>query len=148
MEIKTEGFKSLIKKLEYLGGNADKIVQDCLFQGATRIQREARERVPVDTGDLKRSITVAKIEDGYSVGTNKKYGVYVEHGTGTKGDQRLPHTARKFWRYRDSQRNWHTCRGMKPRPFLHPAYNKGVPYTRKLIKAALGEAVKKKMHGG
>lgn len=56
---------------------------------ALKIEREAKENAPVDTGTLRGSIdhVVEEIADGYTavIGTNVKYAEEVEFGTG-------PHT--------------------------------------------------------
>ena len=83
------------------------------------VENEAKKQCPVDTGDLRNSIT-HEVEDnvGY-IGTNKEYAPYVEYGTGifaVEGNGRdTP------WSYQDDEGNWHTTIGQKPQPFLNPA---------------------------
>ena len=45
------------------------------------ISGEAKLRVPVDTGNLKSSIAYEMSHLSVAIGTNVKYGVYVELGT-------------------------------------------------------------------
>jgi hypothetical protein len=48
---------------------------------AEDISKEAKRNAPVDTGALKRGITVAKINDGYQIYGKEYYTVYQEEGT-------------------------------------------------------------------
>jgi HK97 gp10 family phage protein len=45
------------------------------------VQAEARAVCPVDTGNLRSSITVVPIPGGVNVGTAVEYGPYVEFGS-------------------------------------------------------------------
>lgn len=48
---------------------------------AQKIRNEAVEAAPVDTGRLRQSISVQKVdEDTYRVGTNVEYSIWVEFG--------------------------------------------------------------------
>lgn len=66
-----------------IGADTAKIIRDT----ATQIHRTARERVPVDTGALRDSITITVEGDGRSnamsatIGTSSSYAAYVEYGT-------------------------------------------------------------------
>ena len=152
LEYKVEGLDSLLNKLNTLGVDTDKIVNKALHQGAQKIQSEAKRNIRAkqifDTGELFRSISVEQIPKGYAVGTNLQHGVYNEFGTGLKGDPSVPHTARKYWRYRDENGNWHTSTGMKARPFLRPAFNANKRYVSKLVRSRLLGVLQQKMSGG
>lgn len=55
---------------------------------ANRLRNLIVEGVPVDTGRLKQSIGVQKVQDGeYRVGTNVDYAPYVEFGTRRQAPQ-------------------------------------------------------------
>ena len=94
-------------------------IEKALNKSCLAVENEAKKQCPVDTGDLRNSIT-HEVEDnvGY-VGTNKEYAPYVEFGTGifaSEGNGRdTP------WSYQDDEGNWHTTIGQKPQPFLNPA---------------------------
>ena len=94
-------------------------IEKALNKSCLAVENEAKKQCPVDTGDLRNSIT-HEVEDnvGY-VGTNKEYAPYVEFGTGifaSAGNGRdTP------WSYQDDEGNWHTTIGQKPQPFLNPA---------------------------
>lgn len=103
-------------KLEILA-NLD--ISKALNKACLVVENEAKRLCPVDTGDLRNSIT-HEVDDGVGiVGTNKEYAPYVEYGTGifaVEGNGRdTP------WSYQDDEGNWHTTIGQKPQPFLEPA---------------------------
>lgn len=82
------------------------------------------------TGILRNSISHATDDDSAYIGTDVKYGIYVELGTGiyaSEGGRSTP------WSYKDDEGNWHTTVGMKPRPFLAPAVQEHVDEYRELV---------------
>ena len=66
-------------------------IHEPLTKACLLVESEAKNKVPVDTGALRRSINT-KIYDTYGVvGTNLEYAPYVEFGTGlfaSNGDGR------------------------------------------------------------
>lgn len=81
----------------------------------------AKKLCPVDTGNLRNSIThvVDESEPAVIIGTDSEYGAYVELGTGiyAEGGGGRPTP----WVYQDAKGNWHYTRGNKAQPFLKPA---------------------------
>lgn len=81
----------------------------------------AKKLCPVDTGNLRNSIThtVDEGEPAAIIGTNNSYAAYVELGTGiyAEGGGGRPTP----WVYQDEKGNWHYTRGNKAHPFLKPA---------------------------
>lgn len=79
----------------------------------------AKDLCPVDTGNLRNSIThtVDAGEKAVYIGTNSKYGPYVELGTGKyyPGGRLTP------WAYKGSDGKWHMTAGQRAKPFLKPA---------------------------
>ena len=152
MEYKVEGLESLLKKLNTLGTNVDEIVDNALYQGAQKIQGDAKRLIEAkdafDTGRLHGSISVEAIPNGYAIGTDVEYAHCVEYGTGLLGDPTVPHTTRKYWRYKDENGNWHTSHGMKARPYLRPALNTNKKYVAKLVRNRLLNVLRQKMSGG
>ncbi len=58
------------------------VMAKVIRQAAFRVQREAQQRAPVDSGLLKRSINVRqRSRFFYTVGTNVQYAEAVERGT-------------------------------------------------------------------
>lgn len=72
---------------------------------------------PVDTGNLRNSITHKIDGDECYIGTPVEYGVYIEYGTGVSaaGGRKTP------WVYKDSKGDWHMTNGQRARPFIKPA---------------------------
>lgn len=94
-------------------------IHEPLRKACLLVESEAKNKVPVDTGALRRSINT-KIYDTYGVvGTNLEYAPYVEFGTGlfaANGDGR-----KTPWSYQTADGEWHYTRGMAPHPFLGPS---------------------------
>lgn len=104
--------------------NSDEVL--ALFKAATEralercgLQGEgyAKDLCPVDTGDLRNSISHKTVENEAYIGTNKEYAAYVELGTGkyTAGGRPTP------WVYQDAKGNWHHTDGQRAQPYLKPA---------------------------
>lgn len=152
MEYKVEGLEGLLNKLNTLGVNTDKIVNKALYQGAQKIQGDAKRLIEAkgafDTGRLHGSISVEAIPNGYAIGTDVEYADCIEYGTGSKGDPTVPHTTRKYWRYKDKNGNWYTSHGMKARPYLRPALNINKKYVSKLVRSRLLNVLQQKISGG
>ena len=81
----------------------------------------AKKLCPVDTGNLRNSIThtIDEQEPAAIIGTNNEYAAYVCLGTGiyAEGGGGRPTP----WVYQDAKGNWHYTRGNKPHPFLKPS---------------------------
>ena len=79
----------------------------------------AKKLCPVDTGNLRNSIThtVDEEEPAAYIGSNAEYAAYVELGTGKyiSGGRPTP------WVYQDEKGNWHRTNGQKAQPYLKPA---------------------------
>lgn len=86
-----------------------------------KVEDYAKNLCPVDTGNLRNSIThvVDEQESAAIIGTDSEYGAYVELGTGiyAEGGGGRPTP----WVYQDAKGNWHYTRGNKAQPFLKPA---------------------------
>ena len=79
----------------------------------------AKKECPVDTGNLRNSITheVKDDEKAAYIGSNTEYAAYVELGTG----QYYPGGRQDPWVYQDAKGNWHLTHGQRARPYLKPA---------------------------
>lgn len=150
MKIEVKGLDRLLHGFERLGRSdeAEKTVEKSLHEAAIGTQAKAKEDCPADTGQLRGSILLRKIKGGYRVGAYVKHGVYVEFGTGTLGNPSVPHTTKKYWRYKDDKGNWHTSHGMKPRPFLQPAFNEYKAKLPEIVKIKLARSLKEAMRNG
>ena len=79
----------------------------------------AKDLAPVDTGNLRNSIshTVDEDEPAVYIGSNTSYAPYVELATGIYAEGGRPTP----WVYQDENGNWHWTRGNPAQPFLAPA---------------------------
>lgn len=97
----------------------------------------AKKLCPVDTGNLRNSIThvVDEQEPAAIIGTDSGYGAYVELGTGiyAEGGGGRPTP----WVYQDAKGNWHYTRGNKAQPFLKPAAADHAIQYRKILEDEL-----------
>lgn len=123
-EVKSEFVKALLRGLEKCGLVAE---------------RYAKKLCPVDTGNLRNSIThvVDEQEPAAIIGSNNSYAAYVELGTGVYAEGGGRPTP---WVYRDAKGNWHYTHGQKAQPFLKPAVAEHADKYREIIKNALENA--------
>lgn len=127
--VEINGLQAMIKKLESLGKNVDKIVDNSISESAGQVKRETEKNIQnvgaVDTGELLRDINVKKFGIcRYAVGTGVEYAPYVEFGTGSEGDPAVAHTAKAKWVYYNKNiGEYRTAYPQPPRPFLRPAFD-------------------------
>ena len=119
MEVKVNGLTELTQKLDSLLDINDGMKKCCAL-----VERSAKEKVPVQTGELRRSITSKVENNGLEVTgtiyTPLEYAPYIEYGTGLfaeKGGRPTP------WCYQDDKGEWHTTSGQPPQPYMRPALN-------------------------
>lgn len=99
-------------------------IEDALKEASLICVGTAKEKCPVDTGQLRNSITykvtMVAGQGGYAeIGSNMSYAAYVELGTGIYADG----GRQGGWAYRDAEGNTHFTMGSKPHPYLKPAVN-------------------------
>lgn len=141
MEIEVKGLDRLMKKLDAIA--SQQAITEALLDLGGKIQEAAKEATPVDTGNLRASITVASSSpDTVTVGTNVDYAVYVEYGTGQLGDPTVPHTERPYWRYKGKDGQWVTSHGHEPQPFMRPAAERGRELAPEIVKKKLEAKIK------
>ena len=85
MAVEIKGLDSLMHKLDRMGGNVLDALEKATKQTSLAAQADARDNAPVDTGNLKQSISTEherSTEAATStVYTNVEYGLYQEMGT-------------------------------------------------------------------
>ncbi len=87
IELEFEGEEELKAKIEELSKKAPIKCKEALRKSAILVEKEAKQKCPVDTGRLRSSITHQVTEElggnahGAKVGTDVHYGIYVELGT-------------------------------------------------------------------
>lgn len=103
-EIKDNMKNVLLRALEKVGMTAEKY---------------AKRLCPVDTGNLRNSIThrIDPDEPAAYIGSDMEYAAYVELGTG----EHYPGGRPTPWAYQDAKGNWHWTHGNKAQPYLKPA---------------------------
>ena len=113
----------IINLSKFVSATLPAAIEQGLQKACLLVQADAKRNCPVDTGQLRNSIThqIDKAAEEGWVGTNVEYAPYVEIGTGlysSQGDGRkdVPWT---YYSQRDGQ--FHQTSGQKPQPFLYPA---------------------------
>ena len=105
---------------EVLKGSEEAIARAAEIIGGMA-ESYAKQLCPVDTGNLRNSITHTTENNNRTVviSSSVTYARFIELGTGKYaeggGGRQTP------WSYQDSNGNWHTTSGMPPRPYLRPA---------------------------
>ena len=129
MKIEFENATELMVKLEACE-NID--LRKPLLKVGNDIERLAKEncngRFDKPTGTLKRSIkSELTSPNSIEIGSNLEYAVYVEHGTGLFAFDGVGRPASAEhpipWTYKGSDGKFYTTYGVRPRPFLIPAFN-------------------------
>lgn len=129
MKIVFENSTELIAKLDACE-NID--LRKPLLKVGNDIENAAKENAngafDKPTGTLKRSIRAElKGTNSVEVGTNLEYAVYVEHGTGLYAFDGVGRASTPEhpipWTYKGSDGKFYTTYGMRPKPFLIPAFN-------------------------
>lgn len=109
------------------------------------VENSAKEKVPVNTGYLQRSITHEVEGNVGIVGTNTEYAPYIEFGTGLFAEE--GNGRQTPWRYQTPDGQWHTTKGRNPQPFLRPAFDENVSNVERIIKEELSKTIKEVANG-
>lgn len=140
----TADLTSLINDLEQAGRLIDNRADKLLDNYAQEVQAQAQAKVPRDTGKLSNSITVQRPSQLVRIiGPTVPYGVYVEFGTGSRGEfPGKPYEIKpKNKPYLIFQLNGKTVYakkvthpGIKAQPYMRPAVLAALePFTGKLL---------------
>ena len=104
-----------------------------VFAGGLIANGEMKRRTPVDTGQLRGSITTETGSEGGKVysdtGPTANYAEYIEFGTGkfVTGGRQTP------WTYYDEQRGtFVTTHGQPAQPFAEPGWQAALPKIERL----------------
>lgn len=73
-----------------------------------------------DTGQLLNSYNIVQTEDGFEIGSDLDYSLYVEFGTGVYAEDGKGVSTP--WAYKADDGTWRTTKGMRPRPHIRPAF--------------------------
>mgnify|MGYP002527731936 FL=1 len=130
MQIRLEDHSDEV--LEALNAACLKALEECGLVA----EGYAKKLCPVDTGNLRNSITHTVADSGERaayVGTNSEYGVYVECGTGVyyPGGRQTP------WVYQDAKGDWHLTHGQRAKPHIKHSVADHVDQYKKIIESEL-----------
>lgn len=150
--MKIEGLDRLYRKIARLH-NID--IKPIIEDATIRVRDEAKMRVPVDTGELQNSIdyNVDISAKGFTgkVFTNKEHGLYVELGTGPKGEANhsgispevKPIYSPSGWVYYDTDKQkFIFTNGQPARPFMYPALHENREKISKFIQSKVQKKIK------
>jgi HK97 gp10 family phage protein len=137
--INIKGLNETIAKLKDEGNDIKKQVDFAIGINVEAMASESKNRVPVDTGRLKNSISAAKLKDfTYELVAQSNYAAYVEFGTGNLFVQ-LPEA---YWNDLAEQfkaRPRKRLVNLPPRPYLRPSVNRITPIMLKDIEQILDQ---------
>ena len=149
--MKIEGLDRLYRKIARLH-NID--IKPIIEDATIRVRDEAKMRVPVDTGELQNSIdyNVDISAKGFTgkVFTNKEHGIYVELGTGPKGEANhigispeiKPIYSPSGWVYYDTDKQkFIFTNGQPARPFMYPALHDNREKISKFIQSRVQKKI-------
>lgn len=128
--------------LGHLNNIANMDLTKKMNKATIKVQSQAKELAPVDTGRLKGSIHTKVKKDGKNiigkVYTNVKYAPFVEFGTGIKGNGSYPYKIKDL--NLEYKEDW---QGMRAQPYMYPALKRNKKYIRELFKNGVIETVRK-----
>lgn len=138
-------FAEVLKSSDQLVRNE---MRDALNESAVFLSRKARGYAPIDKGALRASLGSGIIwaESSMnpmfsSVGTNLKYGVYQEFGTGIYvGNPPIRPKRAKMLAWKSKGGKWifaHQVRGTKPKKYLQKGRDDTEPFFRDRMNSAL-----------
>lgn len=122
------GMNEVIETLSKLNSDVVAGVEKALNISAVAIERDAKKRVAVDTGRLRSSIRMQFFKNNattaYIIYTDAKHAPWVEFGTGVFATKGAGRSTPWVYKYEGSGRKkgFYLTRGMRPKPFLFPAF--------------------------
>jgi len=131
--------------LDEYEGAVEEQLERAMILGAVEVEKFAKRRCPVETGNLRASITheVERTSSGFTsrTGTNVKYAVYVEFGTGPRLAQLLGWRPGRpvitDWPAKSADRGGVTGGGhSETMPWLRPAFQDALPLITELLQKA------------
>ena len=133
LNIQVEGLDRVLERLDALD-SVEKL-NAALGKACALVERSAKQKAPKGNGELRRSIT-SKVDDLQGiVFTPLEYAPYVEYGTGlfaeNGGRMDVP------WNYQDDKGDWHSTRGMHPKPYMRPALDENREQIKRILKDGL-----------
>lgn len=145
MGIEVSGLSRIMDRLRGMSDNADAILSQALVQGAKMVQASAKQLCPVDTGQLRNSITAEKIPNGARVGSNLEYASHIEYGTGPVAKEAggFKQYRQTGWSFKDPKTGkFIYTRGQAPQPFLYPALRVNEDRIKQHVKECIIKKIK------
>lgn len=154
ISIEVEGLDAIEEALTSVAENLIPSAAEGMEKGLAMVERNAKQIVPVATGELRNSIRSEVRELATSVtgevGSHSEYAVYVEMGTGpvgkASGGNGSP-VKKSYrtggWVYPVPGGGFRFTRGQPARPFLWPAWKAN----REKVLAAIRNAIKGGLRG-
>lgn len=138
---KLEGLEEAISRIHALGVATKEAVKQQVGESALSIQRGAKQRVPVDTGALRNSITVDFYQLGMTaeIAPHMPYARYVEFGTGRRGAEsalELNDAMTQGISYNES------IAGTRAHPYMFPAFEEERPRYEEGIRQAIRRTIR------
>lgn len=98
-------------------------VRDVVKMSGAELQKKAMRKAPVDTGNLKRQITLSIEDDGMAavVEPETEYAFYLEFGTGLYAEKGMGRKTPWVY-YNDKLGHYVRTHGMASQPFMRPAF--------------------------
>lgn len=138
------GLQELQWKLERIKNlERDQRVNQALGRGAAYIQAQVKLLTPVDTGNLRNKI-IAQQEKfmEWIVETNVEYAIFVEFGTGRKGDPAVPHTSKESWTYySDELKRFITTHGQEPAAMFRTGFDVAHKQAFRIVETEVKEII-------
>lgn len=123
-------------KFENAGEELDKAIYKALETSGLACENFAKRKCPVDTGNLRNSITHTTTKRETIISSAVKYAIFVEMGTGKyaeSGGRKTP------WTYKDSGGNWHMTDGQRAQPYMRPALSEHIKDYKKIFETELSK---------
>lgn len=121
------------------------VSEEAMLEALLLVEGQAKSLARVDTGEMRDKIDHKVSKSGSKimgqVGSPNEHAIYNEFGTGefaTNGAGR-----KGGWVYQDASGQWYFTYGMKPKPFLRPAFR----MTKKQVEQIIGVNFKKNFRG-
>lgn len=147
------GLESLLKKLDALGGNVEETLYKSIQNQGQLVKDDAQDLVPIDTGDLKKSIhrETKKLKGKIAsrIYTNSDHATYVEFGTGKVGEETNQNTnvgvsyKQDKWLVNIPDVGPRWIKGQPAQPYLYPALKNNEERIIKNIRQDIKEAIRK-----
>ena len=140
-----DGLQELQRKLETIKNlERDQRVNQALGRGAARIQTAVKMLTPVDTGNLRNKIISQQSKFmEWVVETNVEYAIFVEFGTGKKGDPSVPHTSKESWvYYSDALQRFVTTHGQEPAAMFRTGFDQAHKQAFRIVEQEVKEIIR------